>query len=293
MGINDVEVISGPIKIGEKIYLYSIIYDITEKNNQLRFLEESEKKFKQLFNNISNVVFIIKHNKIAFANQYVANLLGYSFPEELIGKEYLDIVKEDDKQSVIKRRTEMNIENITEAPTEEKYMKKDGTIIDVEITGIKISYRNSVACLIIGRDIEDKRKAEVLKKQVIEKQKEVEETKRYDNLKTQFFSTISHELKTPLNIILGAIQLLEAIGRRNIESGGDDSSKYIKIMKQNCYRLLRLINNLIDITRLDAGFMKISFNNHNIVEVVGNITLSVADHIKSYGIDLIFDTEIE
>jgi signal transduction histidine kinase len=64
-------------------------------------------------------------------------------------------------------------------------------------------------------------------------------------------------------------------------------------MKQNCYRLLRLINNLIDITRIDTGFLKVNLENHNIVSVVEDITLSVVDYARLKNINIIFDTETE
>jgi signal transduction histidine kinase len=116
----------------------------------------------------------------------------------------------------------------------------------------------------------------------------------YDALKTQFFSNLSHELKTPLNIILSSIHMVES--NNNLTVGGDTSksfSKYMPMMRQNCYRLLRLINNLIDITRIDSGFFKFNFGNYNIVSVVEDITLSVANYSESKGIDIIFDTEVE
>lgn len=116
----------------------------------------------------------------------------------------------------------------------------------------------------------------------------------YDKLKNQFFSTISHELKTPLNIILGTIQLLKVT---NINTEGyihyDSLRKHIERIQQNCYRLLRLVNNLIDITKLDAGFLKMNFKKTNIVSIVEDIVLSVAEYIESKDIELIFDTEIE
>ena len=64
-------------------------------------------------------------------------------------------------------------------------------------------------------------------------------------------------------------------------------------MKQNCYRLLRLINNLIDITKIDSGYFDINENNINIVSLIENITLSVADYIENKGLSLIFDTVVE
>jgi len=65
------------------------------------------------------------------------------------------------------------------------------------------------------------------------------------------------------------------------------------MMKQNSYRLLRLINNLIDITRIDTGFLKIHFVNHDIIAIIEEITMSVVNYAESRGINVIFDTEIE
>ncbi|MEG0775388.1 ATP-binding protein [Clostridium sp.] len=116
----------------------------------------------------------------------------------------------------------------------------------------------------------------------------------YDNLKTQFFSNLSHEFKTPLNIILSSIQLIESMHLNASHCKTYKSlSKYMAMMKQNSYRLLRLINNLIDITRIDTGFLKIHFSNHNIVAIIEDITMSVANYADSRGIEIIFDTDIE
>lgn len=117
---------------------------------------------------------------------------------------------------------------------------------------------------------------------------------QYDTLKTQFVSNISHELKTPLNVILASLQTLDSKHPANVNCESYTYlQKYMTIMKQNCFRLLRLINNLIDITRIDSGFLKFNFSNHNIVSVVEDITLSVADFSETRGIDITFDTDIE
>jgi len=128
----------------------------------------------------------------------------------------------------------------------------------------------------------------------ITNKKLLDETILADNLKTEFFSNLSHELRTPLNVILSALQLLD-----NYTIGSDVNDKerkfkkYSKIMKQNCYRQLRLVNNMIDITKLDAGFFELNLQNCDIVNVVESVTMSVAEYIKSKSIELIFDTDIE
>lgn len=129
---------------------------------------------------------------------------------------------------------------------------------------------------------------------IIENKRLLEETINYNNLKTEFFSNISHELKTPLNIIFSTTQLF------SLHSTDDTTyidstkfNKYIHIIKQNCYRLLRLVNNIIDITKIDTGFFNISLKNEDIVAVVENITLSTTEYIQSKSRSIIFDTDIE
>ena len=73
----------------------------------------------------------------------------------------------------------------------------------------------------------------------------------------------------------------------------ETTKRYLSVMKQNCYRLLRLINNLIDITRIEVGYLKMGFGNYDIVKVVEDITMSTVDYIESKGLSLIFDTDVE
>lgn len=108
----------------------------------------------------------------------------------------------------------------------------------------------------------------------------------------EFFSNMSHELKTPLNVIFSALQVLDLY--KNSDSFKENKiNKYKLIMKQNCYRLLRLINNLIDISKIDSGYLKLELNNYNIVAIVEDISLSVAGFIQDKGLNLIFDTNVE
>ncbi|SDK00463.1 sensor histidine kinase [Natronincola ferrireducens] len=113
----------------------------------------------------------------------------------------------------------------------------------------------------------------------------------YDNLKTEFLGNISHELRTPLNVILGSIQLME-LADRGIDSYGNQR-KQAKVIKQNCYRLLKLANNLIDMTKIDSGFFQLNASKNNIVKVIEDTTLSVSDYMKNRDITLQFDTEVE
>ena len=131
-------------------------------------------------------------------------------------------------------------------------------------------------------------------KLIKENKKLLEETIEYDRLKTEFFSNISHELKTPLNIIFSTTQLLPLYTKNDNENFEVTKiNKHINIMKQNCYRLLRLVNNLIDITKIDSGFTELNLQNKNIVEIIENITLSTVEYAESKSRTIIFDTDVE
>lgn len=148
--------------------------------------------------------------------------------------------------------------------------------------------------ILMLRDITEKKVIDELQKKVEIRQALLEKAKEYDELKTNFFSTVSHEFKTPLNIILGVIQMLEKICSKDIRGCNNSTSiKYIKMMKQNCNRLLKLVNNIVDITRIDSGFMQINLKNENIISIIEDITLSVAEYTNNKGILLIFDTDME
>jgi len=146
----------------------------------------------------------------------------------------------------------------------------------------------------VAIDITERKHMEELQKNVDEERKRLYEIKEYDRLKTEFFSNISHELRTPINVIFSALQVHELrLKEDTSQNASTDKYKYTKIMKQNCYRLLRLINNLIDITKIDSGYLDINEINSNIISLVENISISVVDYIENKGLSLIFDTEIE
>ena len=131
---------------------------------------------------------------------------------------------------------------------------------------------------------------------VLDRKKIEEQNKTLEQImekKSNFFSMISHELKTPLNVILGALQLMENLDTNDLNSSYKLTQKYIKMQKQNSFRLLKLINNLIDITKIEENHFTINNSNFDIVRVIENITMSAVKYTKLKNIDLIFDTEVE
>jgi signal transduction histidine kinase len=130
--------------------------------------------------------------------------------------------------------------------------------------------------------LESKEKVELLNKKLI----------KYENSRTSFFANISHELRTPLNVIYTAEQML-CFDIKHNDFNYAKINKYTNMIKQNTYRLLRLINNLIDITKIDAANFSVKLINADIVKIVEDITMSVVEFVELNSLNLIFDTEVE
>lgn len=117
---------------------------------------------------------------------------------------------------------------------------------------------------------------------------------QYDKLKSQFFSNLSHEFKTPINVIYSSIQLLESFENTlDYMEFKDKTIKNTKIIRQNCYRLMKIVDNMIDVTRYNTGHFKINSSKTDIISVIENICLSVAKYTEQKGITIVFDTEVE
>lgn len=121
--------------------------------------------------------------------------------------------------------------------------------------------------------------------------------KTYEKLTHKFFANLSHEFRTPLTIILSSLYMCES-SVKDTKDNIDDLLNlkvctYLKNIKKNAYRLLRLVNNLIDMTKIDCGQLILFKENNDIVSIVENITLKVAKYVSKKNIDITFDTDIE
>lgn len=270
--------------------------DITERIQMIKNLAESENRYRRLVENIPVGVSMTAKGKYVYANRALAKILHIESPDQLIGKDEGEFswVHPDYTEMVLKRIHEVG-KNKKIAPfLEQKIIRKDETVFDAEIAAFPFSEGKDDSIVAIVMDITERKHREALMLEVRKKQNQLEEEQRYNRMITQFFSSISHELKTPLNVILGTIQLIEShIQNPPSRETEETFSKYLYTMKQNCYRLLRLINNVIDMTKLEAGFLQMDCKNYDIIGVVEDITQSIVSYAQSKGICLIFDTDSE
>ncbi len=131
-------------------------------------------------------------------------------------------------------------------------------------------------------------------KNMIAAKKRYDELLISDKIKTEFLANFSHEIRTLLNVILSGLQLLDIYkdnGKLTFANKEDEIE--LIYIRQNGFRLLKLINNLIDMTKIDSGFYHVEFEVKNIVEVVEDITMSVIEYASARGISIVFDTNEE
>lgn len=152
-----------------------------------------------------------------------------------------------------------------------------------------------LSLLLIAITIEESRKRMdiklmELKNQVESKKIMLEEAYEIDKLKNEFIVNISHELRTPINVLYSSIQLIE---HTDIKNNEDSVRNYLTSMKGNVRRLIKLVNNFIYISAIDTGYMKLKMGNYDIVEFIESLTLSTVDTANDKEIQLIFDTDFE
>ena len=280
------------------IILYILIHsNINMILNLEKQIKDREKQNRLIVDSITNGIWDweIKTDKTYFSPTYKSKL-GYKEDEiENTFKGWEKLVHPDDIKKTLKIIQQCIQDKTTKYEVEFRMKTKKGDYAWILSRGIVVMDDKGVPTNMIGThmDITERKEAEKEHRKVMEENKKLlEETLEYDKLKTEFFSNISHELRTPLNIILSTAQLLNLYNKdKKIDYNRIDKS--IHAIKQNCYRLLRLINNVMDMSKIESNFLGMNLQNYNIVSVVEEITLDCQQYIESKGLTLEFDTEIE
>jgi len=211
--------------------------------------------------------------------------------EDVIGKNMNQLLSND-----ILEKSRKLIDMISQGKIVKDYetvrLAKDGTILNLLISASPIYDENGAFSGItaIYRDITDKK---LIEKKLIEKCEQLEllkEKAEYANkAKSIFLANISHELRTPMNGILAALQLIK------LEDIDEEQIKYIKILNDSANTMLRVINNLLDVSKIESGAFKLNIERFNLRETINNIynSLLITGNIKGLEIRYYLDPNID
>jgi PAS domain S-box-containing protein len=271
---------------GRLVWGLSLALDITARHEMEEALRTSEEKYRSIFEAAPVGIFrSTMAGRFISANSRMARLYQYGSPEELmnsVANIAKDLFVHPEQRHEMVRRAE---ESEGFVQREVEYRRKDGSPFLANLYIRKLRDGNGAAILEgFVEDITERKCAEealreahnVLERRVAERTAELsaanERLTELDRLKSQFLASMSHELRTPLNSIIGFTSLL----RRGLAGPvNDEQVKQLGIVHSSASHLLGLINDLLDVSRIEAGRADLQHEEFDFVEVVNEVALSL------------------
>ena len=230
---------------------HSVVFvarDITARKRAEETLRKSEEKHRVIFENANDIIIIAQDGRIAFANPALNKILGYS-DEEVVSKPFTEFIHPDDQQMVFERYKKRMAGEEVETGYQFRVLTSTGDIRWVIINSSALDWDGKPSTLNFLTDITERKKAE---EAVIAAKEQAEAA---NQAKSTFLANMSHELRTPLNSILGYTQILER--DRNLRK---DQKNALNTIHQSSEHLLTLINELLDLSRIEAKKMELDLS---------------------------------
>ncbi len=194
-----VELSCGTLTLGGRAAIYAVIRDITERVRADEAVRRSEASFRALIEGIPYSVFVHRFGKLVYINPAGLELLGFTgHADEILGQEVMGFVHPDYREEV-RRRIEHYTKVGMPAPVlEERFRRRDGSYVIVEVSGIPVMFDGEPAVLAFAQDLTDKKRLEA---QLIT-------TDRLASL-GRLAASVGHEINNPLAYVLGNAQMLK------------------------------------------------------------------------------------
>lgn len=296
---------------GKISHVIGVGRDITELKETIRALEESENKFRTVAETANSAIFIIRGEYFIYTNPYFEILTGYS-NADLAEMRFFDLVHPDNREMVKERGLARQKGEKIPPRYEFKILHKSGEVRWISFSGSIINYQGETASMGTAFDITSLRTAihqleeaqSQLKAQNEELQslnEELEESlqsiqelnkelkisqakaEESDRLKSAFLANMSHEIRTPMNGIIGFADLL--LSPRYSEN---EKNKFIRLILSNADHLLEIINDIIDLSKIEAGFLSLTEERIDISPYMNDIVSSFRPKASEKGLTLSF-----
>ncbi len=267
---------------GEIIGVVLVFRDQTEERAAQKALMESESRFRQLVENAPEAIFVQTNGCFAYVNPAALRLFGVDSASQLIGQPVMERFHPDFRD-IVRERIHLLNDMCEEVPNiEEIYLRLDGTPFNVEVSAVPITYDGLNGSLVFFRDITERKQVE---RALIRAKMVSDEANRS---KTEFLANTSHELKTPLNSIIGFSELMLAGELGNIS---EQQKKYIGTILESGYLLLNIINRILDISSINYGRMDLSYVKFNLCDAIQDTCAMMQAAANRKSIELIVDID--
>jgi PAS domain S-box-containing protein len=267
----------------EDILVHS--YELEAANDELRHtqnqlieanqkLRESEAKYRNIFESANDeILYLDRSGKVLDVNRKVADIFGYR-PEEVVGKKFsdLNLISSHHMPSMTKWFSKVMEGGSTQGLTELQAKHKDGRSVFIEASISPIVKQGRTEGLMaVVRDVTERKQMEdrvtqysdELEQRLDELQKAYEKLQELDKMKDNFLSTVSHELRTPLTSIKSFTEIL-----LTYEDDKETQREFLNIINDESDRLTRLINDFLDISKIESGHVQWETDILNISEIV-------------------------
>ncbi|MGM9972760.1 MAG: ATP-binding protein [Clostridiaceae bacterium] len=250
--------------------------------NSEKIIKDKERVYRNVIEKIPIPLYLSNDYRIEFANDAMMRLLKADSQEALIGTDVRSIVDPSSLEQVIKVVSEAREDNPVIA-FPEKIIDFNQNTLDVEFTCLPIDSLTGSFRMVLITDMTAVKKSEAM---VVA----LEEAKENERMYSEYFANLSHEFRTPINVIYSSSQMINMYA----EKGSIEKIvNYNNIIKQNCYRISKLVNNIIDSSRINEGFYRINPVMVDFISLVEDTVASVSPFLQDQNVQIIFDTEEE
>jgi two-component system sensor histidine kinase/response regulator len=261
-------------KKGQCVGLLGVFWDVTERKRAEEKLRESEERYRDLFDNASDLIQSVdERGKFVYVNKKWKEVMGYS-DEEIKKLHLTDVLRKDQVphcmellKKVAHGETLDNVEVV--------FVTKGGKEIFASgFVNPKIKDGKFVATRAIFRDITERKRAE---ENLLKAKEEAEEANR---LKSEFLANMSHEIRTPMNAIIGMTGITLDTELTN------EQREYLSIVKESGYALLGLLDDILDLSKIEAGQMGLDVIDFDLRTTIEGVTDTLAARASSKGLEL-------
>lgn len=281
-----VETYGIPLKRNDRIYaILGIGNDITEQKLSEQKLKESEGKYRYLFEDSPFAIILLNsEGKIIDSSPASENLVGYK-KEELQDKKFRDLTLiHPDFLPILINLFSRFIKGEVLHRIDIQLYKKDGSLIWANLQASLVKIGNQTMVQVMLNDITKRKEADLLIKEEIKKLKEL------DQLRKDLISRVSHELKTPLVSVFASSELLLSVFKEKLS---DDVLELIQMIQKGGKRLNHLVNNLLDITRIEYNKFKLEKSPTNISAVIKDCSEEMKFLLKERDLNLILEVPLD